>query len=310
MRAIRIHQYGGPEQLQLEEVPMPVPGPEELLIRVAAAAVNPIDWKLRQGLFLQKPLPYTPGQDVSGYVESVGSHAQGFITGDAVFGMLPIPGDGSYADYVAAPASAFAHAPTTLPLIQAAALPMGTLTAWMALFDRGDLRPAQRVLIHGGAGAVGGMAVQLAKSRGAWVAATASGPGIATAREFGAEEVIDYKSGSFDALSAKVDLVIDTIGGDTRDRSWALLKDGGALVSTVGPAQPPAEVASRGVRGLPPVSALPDPARLAEVAVMVDSGRLQLRIGATFELPAAAQAQELNQHGHPNGKVLIHIGSH
>lgn len=309
MRAIRIHAFGGSEQLKLEDVPMPVPGAEELLIRVAAAGVNPIDWKLRQGLFFKKPLPYTPGQDVSGYVESVGSHVQGFVLGDAVYGMLPMAGDGSYADYVTASSGVFAHAPTMLDLAAAAAIPMGALTAWMALFDRGELRAGQRVLIHGGTGAVGGMAVQMAKSRGAWVAATASPAGCATVRDLGADLVIDYTTGSFESVG-KVDLVIDTIGADTRDRSWVVIRDGGALVSTVGPAQPTADAASRGVRGLPPVGAQPDAARLAEVAVMVDSGGLKMRIGATFELDAAAQAQELNQHGHPNGKVLIHVGSH
>lgn len=309
MRAIRIHQTGGPEQLKLEEVPLPVAGTGDLLVRVVAAGVNPIDWKLRQGLFPGR-MPYTPGLDVSGVVETVGGGVGGFAIGDAVFGMLPMSREGSYADYVSAPAAAFAQAPKTLTTAEAAAIPMAALTAWMALFDRGALRPGQRVLIHAGAGAVGGMAVQLAKVHGAWVAATASGPGLKTVRDYGADQVIDYKSQSFDTgLSGPVDLVIDTIGGATRERSWAVVIDGGALVSTVGLVTPPPGAATRNVRGLPPVGAMPNGSRLVEVASKVDRGQLKMPIGATFSLAAAAQAQELNQHGHPNGKVLILVGS-
>lgn len=270
-------------------------------------AANPIDWKMMEGGF-GPALPFTPGEDLSGVVEEVGEGVTAFKSGDAVLGMLGMDRPGAFASYVTAPADWLAAKPDALSFETAAAIPMGALTAWIALFDIGDLSPGQRVLIHAGAGAVGSMAIQLAKWRGAWVAATASGAGLDYVRSIGADLVIDHRTERFEeriAQEGRVNLVVDTLAGESRDRSWAALRDGGAMVSTLGETKPPASAGNlRGSRGF---AATPDGRRMTEIASLAASGGLRPQIGRIFLIDQVAEAMELVKSGGTGGKVLLNV---
>jgi NADPH:quinone reductase-like Zn-dependent oxidoreductase len=247
MKAIRVHNYGGPEVLRFEDAPRPTPGSSELLVRVHAASVNPIDWKARAG-HVPLPLPFIPGWDVSGVVEPAGTDVTKFKKGDDVYGHPDVAhSGGGYAEYVILNEQNAALKPRSLDHVHAAALPVVALTAWQALFDKASLSKGQKILIHGAAGGVGSFAVQLAKWKGAHVIGTASGNNQAFLRELGVDEPIDYEKSRFEDVVHNVDVVLDTIGGDTQDRSWKVLKRGGILVSIVQP--PSAEEATKhGVR--------------------------------------------------------------
>src|SRR5712672_1511776 len=249
MRAIRIHQYGGPEVLAQVEMQRPTPGHDEVLIKVHAAAVNPIDWKMRAGYVKEVfPLtfPSTLGWDVSGTVEEAGDKVTQFKRGDEVYALV---NGGGYAEYVAAKATVVAKKPRTLDHVHAAAVPVAGVTAWQALFEVAQLRAGQKVLIHGAAGDVGNFAVQFAKERGAYVIGTASSRNHAFLHELGANMVVDYQQTRFEDVVRDADVVLDTIGGDTQERSFKALKKGGILVSIV---QPPSQelAAKYGVRAL------------------------------------------------------------
>jgi NADPH:quinone reductase-like Zn-dependent oxidoreductase len=237
MRGILIDAPGGPESLRLETLPLPVPAPEEVLVRVAFAGVNPVDWKLQAAGRL--PFPATPGGDFSGTVVGIGANVSGFACGDEVAGIVDQTArGGSYAEYVAAPAAAIVPRPGRYSLAQAAAYPTVTVAAWRFLIEAGQVRAGERVLIHGGAGGVGSMLVQLAKARGAHVIATASARNHAYLSELGADQTVDYRSERFEQVVAPVDLVIDTVGGDTLMRSPAVLRPGGRLLTLVGRVPP------------------------------------------------------------------------
>src|SRR6266850_1585334 len=247
MKAVRIHSFGGPEVLRLEDVPTPEPKPDELLVRVFAAGVNPADWKFREGLLGKIPLPTIMGSDFSGEVEAVGHDVTDFHVGQPVFGVV---GDesGSYAQFVVAPAAQLVEKPANLNHVEAAALPVASMTAWQALFDVANLQRGQKVLIHAAAGGVGTYAVQFAKWKGAHVIGTASSEHLDFVRQMGADEVVNYRATPFEDVVREVDVVFDTIGGETQSRSWKVLKRGGILVSIV---QPPLKdnAAAHGVRG-------------------------------------------------------------
>src|SRR6266853_2317556 len=246
MKAVQIHAFGGPEVLQYEEVPQPQPKANEILVRVHAAGVNPVDWKIREG-YLSATSPMIMGIDFSGVVESVGSGVTKYRRGDAVFGQVA-DASGSYAEYAVAMESDVARKPEALDHIRAAALPVAGLTPWQALFDTANLSAGQKVLIHGAAGGVGSFAVQFAKWKGAHVLGTASGSHVEQVRQLGADEVIDYRKTKFEEVARDVDVVLDTVGGETQERSWKVLKRGGVLVSLV--QQPAAEkAAAQGARG-------------------------------------------------------------
>src|SRR5712691_4550860 len=248
MKAVQVHNYGGPEVLRFEDALRPTPESGELLIKVHAASVNAIDWKVRAGYLkdvFPLPLPYIPGWDVSGVVEAVGSGVTKFKRGDEVYARPDAArnGKGTYAEYVVAKETEAALKPKSVDHVHPAAIPVVALTAWQALFDKAGLSKSQRILIHGAAGGVGSFAVQLAKWKGAHVIGTASGRNQAFLRELGVDEPIDYEKTRFDDVVDDVDVVFDPIGGETQKRSWKTLKKGGILVSIVAP--PSAEEAKK-----------------------------------------------------------------
>ena len=308
MQAVRLHSYGGPEVLVLEEVPRPQAGDGEVLIRVHAAGINPLDWKVRAGhvkAWLKHRLPLTPGWDVSGVVEAVAPDVTAYKVGDEVYGMLNFMLNGAYADYVATRTMHLALKPRSVDHIRAGAAPLTSLTAWQSLFDVAKLESGQTVLIHAASGGVGHFAVQLAKWKGARVIGTTSAGNESFVRELGAHEVIDYRTTGFEEVVKDVDVVLDTIGGDTQHRSWQVLKKGGILVSTLGISSPDAgrkyEVRGEGIM------VHPDPAQLGYIAELIDKGNLRPAITEILPLFEAARAQELSQTGHVRGKIVLQV---
>jgi NADPH:quinone reductase-like Zn-dependent oxidoreductase len=308
MKAVRIHQYGGPEVLSLEDVQRPTPGPDEVLIKVHAASVNPFDWKVRQGYlqqFLPMTLPLTLGWDFSGTVEAVGAGVTQFKRGNEVYASQDVTKGGAYAEYTIAKESDVALKPKSLDHIHAAGIPVAGVTAWQALFHTANLRAGQRILIHAAAGGVGVFAVQFAKAKGAFVIGTASGKNQAFLRELGVDEAIDYEKARFEDVAHDVDVVLDTIGGEVQERSWKVLKKGGILVSITDP--PNMEQAAKyGVR-----AAIhrghPGAADLTEIAELVDSDRVKTVVDTVLPLAEARRAQELSAHGHVRGKIVLRV---
>ena len=309
MQAIRFHSYGGPEVLVLEEVPRPQAEAGEVLIRVHAAGVNPIDWKVRAGHakdWLPHRLPLIPGWDVSGVVEAVGPEVTAFKIGDAVYGMLDHMRDGAYAEYVAAGIGDLVRKPGSIDHVQAAAVPLAALTAWQSLFEVAGLAPGHTVLIHAAAGGVGHFAVQFAKWQGARVIGTASASNETFLRELGADEVIDYRTSRFEEVVSEVDVVLDTIGGETQQRSFKVLKKGGILVATLGISFPQAAL-EYGVRG-EGMRVHVDTAQLSQIAALIDAGNLKPAVTTILPLAAAARAHELSQTGQVRGKIVLKVG--
>lgn len=308
MKAIRVHEYGGPEVLRYEEAPRPEPGPGEVLVRIRAAGVNPVDWQVREGHrreALAYRMPFVPGWDVSGVVEATGPNVTLLTKGDEVYGYPSVVRNGAYAEYAVVPEAELALKPRSVDHVLAASVPIAALTAWQGLFDAGGLRTDQKVLIHGGAGGVGSFAVQLARWKGAFIVATASGRNQEFLRNLGADLTIDYEKTRFDRLVCDADVVFDTIGGDTLKRSWKVLKTGGVLVSTV--EEPSAETAAaHGVRAAL-VSTRADTAQLTEIAKLVDAGMVRPIVEAVFPLNEARRAQELSQTGHARGKIVLQV---
>jgi NADPH:quinone reductase-like Zn-dependent oxidoreductase len=303
LRAVRFHDYGPPSVLVVDEIDRPEPDAGEVLIRVHSAGVNPIDWKMRLGYLKQYmpiTLPYVPGLDVAGTVESVGEDVTAFAAGDRVFGR----GKGTYAEYAVAPVITIARIPEGVSYEQAATLHVGGVTAWLGLFDAADLEKGQRLLVQGGAGGVGSIAVQLGHWKGAYVIATASTANVEFVRSLGADEVIDYTSESVEDLVHDVDVVLDTVGGDVTAQSWSTLKPGGILVTAVGSADA-GVAAARSVR----TAAVGHPAAtrpyLEELGALVASGALRPEIQHVFRLEDAAAAQARSETGHGRGRILL-----
>lgn len=242
MRAVEINGYGGPEVMHLRDVPIPEIRAGELLVRVKAAGINPVDWKIRDGL-IREWLPISPpfilGCDISGVVEAVADGVSGFTPGDEVFGQVGGIGDsgllGGYADYARFTPNRITHKPASISHVEATSVPVAGITAWQALFRDADLQPGQRILIHAAAGGLGSFAVQMAHDRGAYVVATASAANLDYVRGLGADEVIDYRAKPFEEQTGDFDLILDLVSGDTERRSWPLLRPGGKLLSTVRP---------------------------------------------------------------------------
>jgi NADPH:quinone reductase-like Zn-dependent oxidoreductase len=306
MKAKQIRQYGGPEVLRLVEVSRPEPGPHEIVIRVRAAAVNPIDWKIREGElkdFYQ--LPLIPGWDVAGEVDQVGSQVERFKVGDAVYALLDLRANGGYAEYAVANENLVASKPETLDFISAASVPMASLTAYEAL-DKMGVKKETRVLIHGAAGAVGGFAVQLAYLRGAHVIGVASSSDSTYVHSLGAEEVLAYDNGPFENSVHDIDAVLDVIGGDILQRSWQVIKDGGVLISTVEEPEPTRDAKRKNIRS-EMIFVQPNSDRLSEIARLIDSDELKVRISAVLPLSEAEKAQELAKSTHHRGKIVLEV---
>ncbi len=309
MKAIRIHQFGGPEALTYEDAPKPEPKDGEVLIKVAAAGINPVDAMVEAGAMehvVKHTLPLVPGWDVAGTVEAFGPGVTGFTTGDAVFACADFRRDGAYAEYTVIAAEALCPKPASIGFPAAASIPLAGTTAWQALFVEADIQSGQTILIHGAGGSVGAFAVQFAKVKGAIVIATATGDDIEYVRSLGADVVVDYKTEKFEDAAHGVDAVQDAIGGETRARSWATLRDGGVLVSIRQGAAAPPEAASRGVQGKS-FMAHPGAANLAEIVRLVDAGQVKTRVGATFPLSESKQAQEQAKSGHTRGKIVLTV---
>ncbi|WP_134496143.1 NADP-dependent oxidoreductase [Microvirga pakistanensis] len=306
MKAIRIHRFGGPEVLTLDDVPWPQPKDDEVLVRVHAASVNPVDYKIRGGSYSVKEdqLPYTLGRDLSGTVELLGTRAHTLKAGDPIFAFIGMD-RGAYAEYVVVKAMEMAAKPDSLDHVQAAAVPLAGLTAWQGLFDHGHLQAGQRVLIHGGAGGVGHLAVQFAKAKGADVLTTASGSDLDFVHGLGADEVIDYEAERFEDRVSDVDLVFDLVSGDTQDRSWGVLKEGGILVSTLG--QPPAGKAAQHNVQATGYRAQPNPAQLSEIGRLIDDGQVRVVVDRIFPLTEAGVAQDYLEQEHVRGKVVLRV---
>jgi NADPH:quinone reductase-like Zn-dependent oxidoreductase len=308
MKAIRIHNYGGPEVLQYEDAPRPEPQADEVLIRVHAAGVNPIDWKVREGHmkdFWPHKFPLILGWDLSGVVEEVGQRVSQFKKGDEVYSLPDPTRNGAYADYVVVREPELALKPNSLHHIRAAAVPLAALTAWQSLFDTAQLQPGQRVLIHAGSGGVGHLAVQLAKWKGAYVFATASTKNQDLLRELGVDEPIDYTQQRFENVVRNVDIVLDTLGDETQERSWSVLKKGGVLVSLV---QPPSEEKAKklGVRAAI-TGAQPNGAQLSEIAKIIEADKLAPVLNRILPLSNVRRAHELSQSGRTHGKIALRV---
>ncbi|MDB6108891.1 MAG: Alcohol dehydrogenase zinc-binding domain protein [Pedosphaera sp.] len=302
MKAVRIHSFGGPDVLRYEEVPRPEPEANEVLVRVLAAGVNPVDWKIREGHFDGVPLPSILGNDISGVVEALGPAVMDFRLNDPVFGTVA-DDSGAYAEYAVAPVSHLARKPASLDDVHAAALPTASLTAWQALFDAGNLQAGQQILIHAAAGGVGSFAVQFAEWKGAHVIGTASLQNHDYVRELGADEVIDYHSTKFEDVVHDVDVVFDTMGGEIQERSWKVLKPGGILVSIVQPPSPE-KAQAHGVRGVFMVMKSRGD-QLARIADLVARDVVKVHIEAVLPLSEARKAQEMSQSGHTRGKIVL-----
>jgi NADPH:quinone reductase-like Zn-dependent oxidoreductase len=303
MKAIRIHSYGGPEVLVLEETQRPEPKAGEVLVHLKAAGVNPVDWKFRAGYFQQfmpVQFPWILGVEGAGIIEAVGADVKSLKVGQEVYGTFT----NSYAQYAVAPVNQVFAKPKHLSFEQAAAVPMGALTAWQAVVEEAEVKSGQAVLIQGGAGGVGIYTVQLAKWKGARVIATASSSNTEFVRSLGAEQVIDYQTTNFEDVVRDVDAVIDTVGGDLIARSLAVIRNGGKFVTVAGRVAP--EVgAERDI--LVTAARRADPDKLEQITALLEAGKLKPFVGRTFALSEVRQAHELGQTGHGRGRIILNL---
>jgi len=306
MRAVRIKDYNA--ALGLEEIPVPKVGPDEVLVRVKAASLNPLDVKLHSGAmhgYFPLPFPYTLGTDLAGTVEMPGSSNGRFKQGDKVVARLDPTIGGAVAEYTVLPAAYLAAAPTSVSFEEAAGIPTAACTAWQALNEVADLKRGQTVLVHAGAGGVGSFAIQLARAAGARVIATASGTGVEIARQLGADQVIDYKAQDFADKLSDVDVVLDTIGGDTQQRSFGVLRRGGTLVATASPPDEAAALAHH-VKAIF-VFHQSDAGRLGKVVNAVDTGTLRVLVDSTVPLESFDEAFQHQGSGRARGKIIVAV---
>jgi NADPH:quinone reductase-like Zn-dependent oxidoreductase len=305
IKAVRIHRFGGIETLQVEDVEPSMPDATEILVKVSAASVNPVDFKIRAGKYPavnEDRLPYILGRDACGIVEKCGAGAEKFKIGDEVFGIVGIHG-GGYAQKVVMAQDAVAARPANLDHVHAAAVPLAGQTAWQGLFRYGEVQSGQRILIHGGSGGVGHFAIQFAKARGAYVATTVSSHNVDFARSLGADVVIDYRKAPFEQAVRDFDMVFDLIDGETRQRSWGVLKKGGILVSTL--SEPSQQMARQhGVRALR-YTVQANGEELREIALLLEAGKVKPFVSQTFPLERAADALAAIESGHARGKVVL-----
>jgi NADPH:quinone reductase-like Zn-dependent oxidoreductase len=307
MKAVVLREYGNEEVLKLEEIDKPSPQANDILVKVHNIGVNPIEWKVRNGLgeVFGMKLPIFLGSEISGTVESAGTEVKNFKAGDEIFGNINMIRGGGYAEYVLAKESEMAHKPTNIDFVQAAAIAVGALTSWKAIFTTGNLQSGQKVLIHGAAGGVGSMGVQLAKIKGAYVYATGSGKNEDFIKELGADEFIDYTKTNFEDVAKEVDVVLDSVGGETQTRSFEVLKKGGYLVSLVAPPSP--ELAEKyGVKATM-IQSGPNGKLLEEIAELVEKGKLKAHIETIFPLSKIKEAHKLSESGRTRGKIVLSV---
>ena len=307
MKAVVIHEYGNPDVLKYEDVPRPEPKEDQILVRVVAAGVNPVDGLIRSGMFANenRSFPIILGGDIAGVIERVGSKITKFKAGDPVFAYVSLDSSGGYAQYALATQREAALKPKSLTYIEAAAVPIVALTASQALIDTAKLKPGQTVLIHGGSGGVGSFAIQIAKARGAKVIATASTANQDLLKELGADIAIDYTKQKFEDIAKDVDVVLDSVGKDTLARSYAAVKKGGFIVTLVARIDQ-AELQKHGIRGAS-LSVEPNSGELAEIAKLIDENKIKVIVSQTFPLSEAIKAQEQVATGHTRGKIVLKV---
>jgi alcohol dehydrogenase len=310
MKAAQISGYGGKEVVQVtDSAPKPSIEPGQVLVEVAAAGVNPFDLTVRQGharQMVELDFPATLGGDVSGTVSEIGSDVSGFQVGQAVYGQAKaLSGHGSFAEYAPVPAAQLAAKPDSLDFTASAAVPLVASSAYQALVDHIDLQVGQKILIHGGAGGIGSLAIQLAKYLGAYVATTAAKDDTEFVKSLGADEVIDYKQQDFSRTLKDYDAVFDTVGGETNSKSYRILKPGGSLVSMV--AKPDEDLVKKHSIKYTAQFSQVTTERLTKLAGLFDNATLKPEIDKVFPLDQAAEALEYLKTGHPRGKVVIKI---
>jgi len=308
MKAIVAHQYGGPEVLKLEEIPQPEAKEDEILVRVIAAGVNPVDAAARSqkfGQFLHIKLPAIPGYDIAGIVEKAGAKITKFKPGDPVYAYIALDKGGGYAQYAVATEKEAAAKPQSLTYVEAAAVPLVAETAWQALIDTARLSAGQTVLIHGGSGGVGSFAIQIAKARGAKVMATASTANQDLLKQLGADVAIDYTKQKFEDVAKDVDVVLDSVGKDTLARSYGVVKKGGFIVSIVGRPDP-TQLEKHGIHGAS-ISVEPNSSELAEIGRLIDEKKIKVIVSQTFPVAEAAKAQEQIATHHTRGKIVLKV---
>lgn len=308
MKAVRIHEYGAADVLRYEEAPKPAVGAADVLIRVVGTSVNPVDWKIRQGHLkdmIPFHMPFIPGWDVSGVVHAVGEKVAKYKVGDSVFSRPDITRNGTYAEFVSVREVEVARKPATISHIEAGVLPLAGITAWEAMITVAKVAAGQRVLIHAAAGGVGSLAVQLAKSRGAYVIGTASAGNRALVESLGVDEFIDYRTQRLQDAAKNIDVVFDTIGGRTQEESWSVMAPGGILVSII--SNPSEDQAKRlGLRSAF-MFIKPNAPALEQIAQLVDSGKLRPLIGAEFALEDIKRAHALSESGRAKGKIALYV---
>jgi alcohol dehydrogenase len=310
MKAAQINGYGGKEVLMVTpDAPKPKAGEGQVLVEVHAAAVNPFDWKLREGYmkdFIPLTFPATLGGDLAGLVAEIGPGVEGFNVGDEVYGLANAAGgQGSYAEFSPIKASQLAPKPTSIDFIAAAALPLASASAYQALVEHLNLQSGQKILIHGGAGGIGSFAIQIAKNIGAYVTATVSAEDAEFVKNLGADEALDYKNQDFSTLIKDYDAVFDTVGGETYAKSYQVLKSGGLIVSMI--EKPNDELLKKyNVKAIAQgTKATAD--KLAKIAELVDQGKLRIEVNKVFPLKDAAEALAYVQNSKHRGKVVIKV---
>lgn len=306
-RAVRISWFGGTDALMIDPSEIPRPVDDEVLVRVVAASVNPVDTKIRAGTYpavQDTDLPMILGRDLAGTIEAVGTRAHYMLSeGEKVFAFIG-QDRGAQSDYVVVRATELVAAPKSVDLVHAAAVPLAAITAWQGMFDHGGLQAGQRILIHGGAGGVGHLAIQIAKAKGAIVATTCSGEDLEFVRSIGADIAIDYKTERFEDVVSDLDVVFDLIGGETQARSFAVIREGGIIVSTL-QAPDPEKAAAHKIRAAPRYTAEPNAAQLGEIADLIDAGKIRINVAETFPLQDVRKAHERLERGGVRGKIVL-----
>ncbi len=302
MKAIQIKEYGDESVLNYTDVNRPEQKSDEILVKIEAAAINPVDIKIRngKGKLWGLQLPLILGADFAGTVAEVGGEIKQFKKGDEVYGKILI---GCYAEYVIVKEDELSLKPTNLDFDKAASIPMGALTAYQAIFDTAKLKSGQKILVHGASGGVGSMAAQLAKAKGAYVIGTASGSNEDYVKSLGVDEFIDYKTTNFEDIVKDMDVVFDPVGGETNKNSYQVLKKGGFLVSLVQKGDD--ELMKKFEVTAKVMSSHPDPSQLEEITKLAEEGKIKTRVSKTFPLNEVKEAQKASEEGHVKGKIIL-----